>query len=82
MRSRGRTLFARVLIPFTPSFVICALAGLREIATTSHPSSRSMIAVARPMPDVPPNTRAFLPLTFIGFRFDSPAAVAAAAGFN
>ena len=59
----ARTSFAAVAIPVTPSVVIAAALGSREMATTSQPSSRSMMAAARPMPLVPPKTSAFLPLT-------------------
>ena len=38
-----------------------ALLGDRLMATTSAPAALSMTEVARPMPDVPPKTSAFLP---------------------
>jgi hypothetical protein len=40
------------------------LEGSRLIATTVAPASASCLEVAKPIPDVPPKTMAFLPFTF------------------
>src|SRR6185436_15211954 len=49
----------------TPAGGVPALLGSRLTAKTLAPSAASCLVVARPMPDVPPKTIAFLPSTFI-----------------
>jgi hypothetical protein len=60
--SRSRTSQAAVV---TPVGSFPAFPGSRLMATTFAPPAASSRQAARPMPDVPPKTRAFRSLSFI-----------------